>query len=146
MSKPKFFRETGVSNGYYAKKEASSKSCLCCGDAFLTKQPHRAIFCSNKCQWRQRQREAAVVLRKIKMERGCAVCGYKEHPAALDFDHTRGTKRRQVGKSPTVKFLMEEMDKCTILCANCHRIKTFDNKEYFPINSPSRKGQGGVTV
>jgi hypothetical protein len=129
MSKPSF-KETGIAIGHWAKAQSYEKNCLCCDKAFLTKQPTRALFCSRKCQGKHRQREVAVLLKKIKMERGCAKCGFKGHPAALDFDHTRGTKRRQVGQSPTLKFLVEEMEKCTILCANCHRVKTYENGEY----------------
>lgn len=129
MAKPSF-SETGIALGYWARKPTFEKNCLCCGKGFQTKMPEKALFCGRRCQYNQRARETAVAIKQIKMERGCAKCGYKGHPAALDFDHTRGTKRRQVGQSPTLKFLIEEMEKCTILCANCHRVKTYENEEY----------------
>src|SRR5215469_15939667 len=40
-----------------------------------------------QAQWQARRRQQ---LAAYKLERGCAVCGYKEHPAALHFDHLPG--------------------------------------------------------
>lgn len=67
-------------------------------------------------------------MRAIKVERGCADCGYKEHPAALDFDHRPGTvKLFNVGNFTTHgswRRVEEEIAKCDVRCANCHRIVT----------------------
>lgn len=59
----------------------------------------------------------------------CVRCGYKEHPAALDFDHLDPTKKdRGVGYYLTFspEKAAEEAEKCQLLCANCRRIKTYD--------------------
>lgn len=62
----------------------------------------------------------------IKLARGCIDCGYNAHPAALDFDHVRGEKKRNVSLfSTTQKGLLEEIAKCDVRCANCHRVKTW---------------------
>lgn len=62
----------------------------------------------------------------MKIEAGCAVCGFNDHPAALDFNHVRGEKLFNISMDPKrAKHLIEaEMAKCEILCANCHRIHT----------------------
>ena len=57
----------------------------------------------------------------------CVDCGTKFHPAAMDFDHVRGEKKFNISKSATLgrslKEIMEEIAKCEIRCANCHRIR-----------------------
>ena len=63
----------------------------------------------------------------IKLERGCADCGYNTHPAALDFDHLQDKTfaiSRMVGKRRTMEDIMTEIEKCEVVCANCHRIRT----------------------
>ena len=65
------------------------------------------------------------------------ICDYlKEHPcvdcgesdiAVLDFDHVRGTKVDDVANlicSASLAKIQEEIKKCAVRCANCHRRKT----------------------
>jgi hypothetical protein len=66
---------------------------------------------------------------KIKLAAGCSRCGYKEHPAALDFDHLPGTvKYMNVSMMFTCsrQKVMEEISKCQVLCSNCHKIITWE--------------------
>ena len=46
----------------------------------------------------------------------------------LDFDHVRGKKRkavsRMIGEGYGLIAISEEMAKCEVRCANCHRRKT----------------------
>ncbi|QKY21270.1 HNH endonuclease [Halolamina sp. CBA1230] len=56
---------------------------------------------------------------------GCARCG-ESAPACLDFHHRDpGEKSRSVSRlivdGVSRERLREEMEKCTVLCANCHR-------------------------
>ena len=55
----------------------------------------------------------------------CTKCGYNKCNAALDFHHLDPTKKefpiprkKQLTLTQPIK---DELDKCTILCANCHR-------------------------
>ena len=55
----------------------------------------------------------------------CELCGFKGHQAVFDFHHIdpdnksfNWTKTRL----QTWKRVIEELDKCMLLCANCHRI------------------------
>ena len=61
-----------------------------------------------------------------KQERGCSRCGV-DTIACLEFHHTDGEmKKMAVGRMVTFgygkKALRNEIQKCTVLCANCHRI------------------------
>jgi hypothetical protein len=66
------------------------------------------------------------------MEKGCSVCGYAAHPAALDFNHVRGDKLFNVSQDPKMALhrLLAEIDKCDVLCANCHRVHTYENRHW----------------
>ncbi len=67
----------------------------------------------------------------IKLAAGCADCGYREHPAALDFDHAGSEKTANVSRlirlSPWDR-IAAEIAKCEVVCANCHRIRTFNER------------------
>lgn len=59
-----------------------------------------------------------------KLKKGCKICGYNKNPYALDFHHLNSKSEdisRLVGFGTSEKRLMEEMSKCIVLCANCHR-------------------------
>ncbi len=64
-------------------------------------------------------------LNERKREYGCARCGCSD-PACLDFHHREGSRKElSVGRMVTHGYgrdaLEDEMDKCEVLCANCHR-------------------------
>ncbi len=46
----------------------------------------------------------------------------------MDFDHVRGEKKFNLGSvlalNVSAEILDEEIAKCDIVCANCHRIRT----------------------
>lgn len=66
-------------------------------------------------------------------EHPCVDCGFS-NPIALDFDHVRGVKLGSIsemkkdGWSP--ETLIEEIAKCEIRCANCHRIRHHNARQY----------------
>jgi hypothetical protein len=81
---------------------------------------------------KQRTRSAArrAYVDQIKVERGCADCGYNANPIALDFDHVRGDKVCDVSKAKlrSMALLVDEIAKCEVVCANCHRIRTDERR------------------
>ena len=64
----------------------------------------------------------------LKMESGCIRCGYRESPVALHFHHVDPeTKRFNVSnvlRGYCRASILAEIEKCEILCANCHAIET----------------------
>ncbi len=59
-----------------------------------------------------------------KLSKGCSVCSYNKCAAALDFHHTSNKNfgiSRLICQSRSPKYIKKEIDKCIILCANCHR-------------------------
>jgi hypothetical protein len=85
---------------------------------------------SEKAYRTRKRAELARYVDAIKMKRGCADCGYRGHPAALDFDHLPGTQKRHlVSKYFRSKPALEdEIAKCDVVCANCHRIRTWNRR------------------
>ena len=91
----------------------------------------REESCRNAAQRTQKRNVALIHAEKLK--RGCACCGYNTYACALDFDHLDPTtKIRDIAKMHTtsIEKLNKEMEKCQVLCANCHRIKTHNSKAF----------------
>jgi len=65
-----------------------------------------------------------------KMEKGCADCGYNKHHSALEFDHINGDKQINVCFSKSIAQAKKEIEKCEVVCANCHRIRSY--KRLYP--------------
>ena len=64
-----------------------------------------------------------------KIKKGCGHCGYNKEAVALDFHH-KDRKDKIINVSSHWKTswkqfekMKKEMEKCIILCANCHRIE-----------------------
>lgn len=76
----------------------------------------------------QRQAEMYGRVNAIKLDRGCADCGYSAHAVALDFDHVNGDKLTNVaslvGRLAPWPLIEAEIAKCEVVCANCHRVRT----------------------
>jgi len=56
----------------------------------------------------------------------CQKCGYNKNLAAFDFHHkNQETKKFQLDQrslsNSSMKSIMEEFEKCEVLCSNCHR-------------------------
>lgn len=60
-------------------------------------------------------------------ENPCADCGGSFPAECMDFDHLPQYEKRFVisqGKSMPLEELLNEIAKCDLVCANCHRIRT----------------------
>lgn len=58
----------------------------------------------------------------------CEDCGGTFHPAAFDFHHkNEAEKEFDIGSklSGSMVVLRPELDKCLLLCSNCHRVRHF---------------------
>jgi hypothetical protein len=63
--------------------------------------------------------------REYKKTLKCCECG-ENHPACLDFHHMDPTKKEIeissfINNTYSINTIMEEIEKCMVLCANCHR-------------------------
>jgi hypothetical protein len=90
---------------------------------------------------RARAAEFRAYVQAIKLERGCSDCGYREHPAALDFDHLPGHvkagKLASMACGSAKKTILAEIAKCEVVCANCHRVRTAERRG---VTQPASEG------
>ena len=82
---------------------------------------------------KKRRRELVAWYREYKKTLRCADCG-QNHPAVLEFHHLDPSKKevnisRLIAISSSLRKLKEEMAKCVVLCANCHRIRHWNEKQ-----------------
>jgi hypothetical protein len=66
-------------------------------------------------------------LAEVKLQTGCENCGHLGHPDTLDFHHINPDEKRfsisrYIGGGRSWEETKEEIDKCRVLCANCHRV------------------------
>ena len=68
----------------------------------------------------------------VKSLSECVDCG-ESNAVVLEFDHVRGVKKSNVSdmanQSYSFKTIQEEIDKCEVRCANCHRIVTHERRQ-----------------
>ncbi len=95
---------------------------------------HR-YYQENKDKYRESSRKKNNLIRRkiieIKESTPCTDCKIQYPHYVMDFDHIKGEKRFNIGgnkRSLTMKTFLEEIAKCEIVCANCHRHRTFMRK------------------
>lgn len=75
----------------------------------------------------KREKELLAYINKQK-DKPCVDCGNKYHIWQMDFDHRDGkTKLHNVSgiqRFLSKKKILEEIKKCDLVCANCHRDRT----------------------
>ncbi len=68
----------------------------------------------------------------------CIDCGEKD-PVVLEFDH-KGDKATTISTmikdNPGIKKLQQEIEKCEVRCANCHRRKTAKDFNWYKLTQP----------
>lgn len=77
-----------------------------------------------------KQAEDTAWMRSMKTD-PCTDCGVAFPPTCMDWDHVRGTKKYEIARMRGFAraTILEEMTKCDLICANCHRIRTNDRRE-----------------
>ena len=86
-------------------------------------------------QPRYRRERRRLLLEYLK-DKQCVDCGERD-PVVLDFDHVRGVKTGDVGRMLgryAWARILDELKKCQIRCANCHRRKTARDFKWFKGN------------
>jgi len=65
------------------------------------------------------------ILKIIKIKsKPCMDCGGQFHYSQMDFDHKNG-KILEVARMRYSPSVFDEIKKCELVCANCHRIRTY---------------------
>lgn len=64
-----------------------------------------------------------------KQKMGCQDCKEDYPYWVLELDHARGDKVANISKmtaTSSLKQIIEEIEKCDVVCANCHRVRTWN--------------------
>lgn len=133
------YQKTIIVNGYYKESWLS----LDAFNRFKIKQKAAARVSSLKKLKRNKE-----IVDAYKLNSGCIVCGYNENPVALDFDHRIQSEKLFDISSRLANIreetLINEISKCDVLCANCHRIKIFNLNQHMRINGDFSLNQGVI--
>lgn len=90
------------------------RKCKLCRKIIPDTMRSHAIFCSSKCNKMYKKRPYNT-LDKIE----CKICKFKPlHSCQLDIDHIDGNNKNN------------DISNLQILCANCHRLKTYLSKDW----------------
>ena len=73
----------------------------------------------------------------------CLDCGNTFLPCVMDFDHRDRTAKvddiSTLIRRGNWSILMAEIEKCDIICSNCHRVRTYEGNHYSHSGLKSRR-------
>lgn len=109
-----------------AAKKAAKQTRLDQEEAIAAKTP------GGRKAWRKARRGEVkniklAFIANLRLEKGCKRCGLKATTAAIfEFHHRNpklklGSIRTLIQRGYSLNTIVEEINKCDILCANCHR-------------------------
>src|SRR6266404_1472235 len=98
-------------------------------------------------QTRAKNKKRGQELVAVHKQSPCIDCGQQFPPEAMDFDHRDGVHKKEnvaqmVSASYSTQTIMEEILKCDLVCACCHRLRTFNRQGYS--DSPSRQKRRAI--
>ena len=111
-------------------------------DAIRNRPPRKKMTeeerVARNAEWRAAEKkDKKAFLRRIKSG-PCDDCGMEFDPVAMDLHHTRGKKLFELCRITTYGWakILDELDKCDLLCAVCHRLRHKEEREVSEKNSP----------
>lgn len=124
----------------YTKMEEEAKKCilLCANCHGIKSQKDRKPKEAIKNHSYNYRVEARTFVHNYKLSsNGCENCGWfnKDFLSVLHFDHIESSDKehnisRLIGTGRTIALIKEEIKKCRLLCANCHRKRTLEQFNY----------------
>lgn len=118
-------RKLPIDQFYWRDKKAGSRRSEC-------KDCHNGYV---KLKYAERQKS----IEEIKTNLRCAKCG-ESRGYVLDFHHKNPEEKdsavsRLISNNATEEHILNEINKCVVLCANCHReFHYLENKENITID------------
>ncbi len=123
--------EFPIKNSLRGERHAACKDCTAKRSKelyYANREARTAQVAEKRRSYRDKARE--FVLSYLSTH-PCVDCGETD-PVVLDFDHVRGQKVRNISQmiygGVSLPTIQEEIEKCEVRCANCHRIKTAERR------------------
>ena len=108
-----------------SKRKAQCKDCLSIYYKKIYERPERQK--QIRAAVRKRELELREFIKELKAQ-PCTDCGNSYPYYVMDFDHSVGEKTMVVSlmahRGWSKERILEEVDKCELVCANCHRERT----------------------
>jgi len=126
----KEYKELLEFNKNSSRKDGYQTMCRCCWKTYYKekyynngKEKNRLIL---------KNKEYKEILKNIVREKKnipCMDCGVSYPHYVMDFDHRDSLQKvdsiaNMVSKSRKIEDIKIEIEKCDVVCANCHRIRT----------------------
>jgi len=106
-----------ITDRIYRKSDISAENRA---DYLKTYRKNNVKTYTNYAKTHFKKRKA--ILSQIKLNSGCAICGYKKCARALQFHHLDPQQKKNdiCDMRNTLNKALEETKKCIVLCSNCH--------------------------
>jgi len=112
----------------YQASTRTGSYCKQCHSEYQTEYSKRTGY---KVRKSRRDATRQVVVRG--KQKPCADCGNEYQHYVMDYDHVRGTKDFNLAEAAqlgvSLKRIVAEIEKCDVVCSNCHRERTFSTKQ-----------------
>lgn len=87
---------------------------------------HGGKYCSSNCKNKFHVAKRRRRIKSLAVEYlggSCSVCGYNKCQSALEFHHKDPSQKDFgiAGSTKSFAVIKNELDKCILVCANCHR-------------------------
>lgn len=116
--------------------------CIYCGKELTGKQKK---YCSKECKNKDfnenrrsiysKEKGTAIKWYLMSLKGGkCQICGYNKNLSALSFHHRNPAEKsfeidQRACANRSIEALVKEVNKCDLLCCNCHAEKHHPNTE-----------------
>lgn len=125
----KYKLSTGLKSTAFHKKKNNIYNCVC-GEKdpvkFYGKRKKVCGKCHNKDVLKRSRNNKVKAIEYLGGK--CMDCGYVGHPSVYDFHHRDPNLKDPNFRSILMRSwlnIISELDKCDLLCSNCHRIKHY---------------------
>lgn len=103
-------------------------------------QSYRDVADVFRKSWLKRRARNQAVVFEYLSSHPCVDCKERD-PIVLEFDHIRGHKQDDIASivavGGSIERLQLEIDKCEVVCSNCHRSRTAETRQYFRLRHAS---------
>ena len=103
---------------------------------YISKEKQKEYAARHYQKYRAKYRESSAKTREARRKflqeeksKPCIDCNNSYPYYVMQFDHVRGDKEFNIGRNHgnrSMTKLKEEINKCDVVCANCHAIRTWN--------------------